>query len=37
MVLIALTPLLTFGLAIAHGQERFHAQGLFGARIIERV
>jgi drug/metabolite transporter (DMT)-like permease len=33
MVLIALTPLLTFGLAIAHGQERFHAQGLFGALI----
>jgi drug/metabolite transporter (DMT)-like permease len=33
MILIALTPLLTFGLAIAHGQERFHAQGLFGALI----
>ena len=33
MVLIAVTPLLTFGLAIAHGQERFHAQGLFGALI----
>jgi drug/metabolite transporter (DMT)-like permease len=33
MVLIALTPLLTFGLAIAHRQERFHAQGLFGALI----
>jgi drug/metabolite transporter (DMT)-like permease len=33
MVLIALTPLLTFGLAIAHGQERFHAQGLYGALI----
>ena len=33
MDLIALTPLLTFGLAIAHGQERFHAQGLFGALI----
>ena len=33
MVLIALTPLLTFGLAIAHAQERFHAQGLFGALI----
>jgi len=33
MVLIALTPLLTFGLAIAHGQERFHLQGLLGALI----
>jgi len=33
MVLIALTPLLTFGLAIAQGQERFHAQGLLGALI----
>ena len=33
MVLIALTPLLTFGLAIAHGQERFHVQGLVGALI----
>ena len=33
MVLIALTPLFTFGLAIAHGQERFHVQGLFGALI----
>lgn len=33
MVLIALTPLLTFGLAIAHGQERFHVQGLLGALI----
>ncbi len=33
MVLIALTPLLTFGLAIAHGQERFHAQGLLGGVI----
>jgi drug/metabolite transporter (DMT)-like permease len=33
MVLIALTPLFTFGLAIAHGQERFHAQGLAGALI----
>ncbi len=33
MVLIALTPLLTFGLAIAHGQERFHVQGLFGALV----
>ena len=33
MVLIALTPLLTFGLAIAHGQERFHARGLVGALI----
>jgi drug/metabolite transporter (DMT)-like permease len=33
MVLIALTPLLTFGLAIAHRQERFHLQGLIGALI----
>jgi len=33
MVLIALTPLLTFGLAIAHRQERFHIQGLLGALI----
>ncbi len=32
-VLIALTPLLTFGLAIAHRQERFHIQGLAGALI----
>jgi drug/metabolite transporter (DMT)-like permease len=33
MVLFALTPLFTFGLAIAHRQERFHAQGLLGALI----
>lgn len=33
MVLISLTPLLTFGLAIAHRQERFHVQGLLGALI----
>ncbi len=33
MVLIALTPLLTFGLAIAHRQERFHLQGMLGALI----
>lgn len=33
MVFIALTPLLTFGLAIAQGQERFHVQGLLGALI----
>lgn len=33
MVLIALTPLFTFGLAIAHRQESFHVQGLFGALI----
>lgn len=33
MVLIALTPLLTFGLAIAHGQERFRLQGLLGALV----
>lgn len=33
MILIALTPLLTFGLAIAHRQERFRLQGLVGALI----
>ena len=33
MVLIALTPLLTFGLAIAHRQERFQLQGLIGGLI----
>lgn len=33
MVLIALVPLMTFGLAILHGQERFHLQGLLGALI----
>lgn len=33
MVLIALVPLVTFGLAILHGQERFHAQGLLGALV----
>ena len=33
MVLISLVPLFTFGLAILHGQERFHAQGLVGASI----
>lgn len=33
MVLIALTPLFTFGLAILHGQERFRLQGLIGAVI----
>jgi drug/metabolite transporter (DMT)-like permease len=33
MVLLALTPLFTFGLAIAHRQERFHVQGLLGALI----
>lgn len=32
-VLVALTPLLTFGLAILHGQERFHPRGLAGALI----
>jgi drug/metabolite transporter (DMT)-like permease len=32
-VLIALTPLLTFGLAIAQRQERFHVQGLLGALV----
>lgn len=33
MVLVALTPLFTFGLAIAQGQEQFHVQGLLGALI----
>jgi drug/metabolite transporter (DMT)-like permease len=33
MVLISLVPLLTFGFAILHGQERFHIQGLIGALI----
>ena len=33
MVFISLTPLFTFGLAIAHRQERFHVQGLLGALI----
>jgi drug/metabolite transporter (DMT)-like permease len=33
MVLIALVPLMTFGLAIIHGQEQFRLQGLFGALI----
>lgn len=33
MVLISLTPLFTFGLAIAHRQERFRIQGLIGALI----
>src|SRR5712692_2416076 len=32
-VLIAITPLLTFGLAIAQRQERFRAQGLVGALV----
>ena len=32
-VLLALTPLFTFGLAILHRQERFHLQGLLGALI----
>lgn len=32
-VLIALTPLFTFGLAIVHGQERFRLHGLAGALI----
>jgi drug/metabolite transporter (DMT)-like permease len=32
-VLIATTPLLTFGLAIVQGQERFHMQGLVGAVV----
>lgn len=33
MVLVALTPLMTFGLAIAQGQERFRLQGLLGALV----
>ena len=33
MVFIALAPLFTFGLAILHGQERFHVQGLIGGLI----
>lgn len=33
MVLISVVPLATFGLAIAHGQERFHVQGLIGSLI----
>ncbi len=33
MVFLALVPLLTFGLAIAQRQERFHVQGLIGALI----
>ena len=33
MVLLALVPLLTFGLAILQRQERFHVQGLIGALI----
>jgi drug/metabolite transporter (DMT)-like permease len=33
MVFMALVPLLTFGLTIAHGQERFRLQGLLGALI----
>lgn len=32
-VLLALTPLFTFGLAIVHRQERFQVQGLLGALI----
>jgi drug/metabolite transporter (DMT)-like permease len=33
MVLVSLTPLFTFGLAIAHRQEQFHVQGLVGAVV----
>jgi drug/metabolite transporter (DMT)-like permease len=33
MVLIALTPLFTFGLAIIQGQERFRVQGFVGALV----
>jgi drug/metabolite transporter (DMT)-like permease len=32
-VFLALTPLLTFGLAIVHAQERFRLQGLIGALV----
>ena len=32
-VFLALTPLMTFGLAIAHGQERFRLQGLVGGLV----
>jgi drug/metabolite transporter (DMT)-like permease len=32
-VFLALTPLMTFGLAIAHGQEPFRLQGLVGALV----
>jgi len=32
-VLLALAPLFTFGLAIAHRQERFHLQGLLGGLV----
>jgi drug/metabolite transporter (DMT)-like permease len=32
-VFLALTPLMTFGLAIAHGQEQFRLQGLLGALV----
>jgi drug/metabolite transporter (DMT)-like permease len=32
-VFLALTPLITFGLAIAHRQERFRLQGLLGALV----
>jgi drug/metabolite transporter (DMT)-like permease len=32
-VLLALTPLFTFVLAVAHRQERFHLQGLLGALV----
>jgi len=33
IVFLALVPLMTFGLAIVHGQERFRVQGLIGALI----
>ena len=32
-VFLALTPLMTFGLAIVHGQERFRLQGFVGALV----
>lgn len=33
MVIVALAPLMTFGLAIVQGQERFRPQGLLGALV----
>ena len=33
IVFLALVPLMTFGLAVIHGQERFQVQGLLGALI----
>ena len=33
ILFLALVPLITFGLAVLHGQERFHIQGLLGALV----